>query len=65
MIGQMMHFPLTTNVIIEYGNRVFPHKEITSKLPDGSWHKYTYADMYVRTKKLADALVKKAGRETR
>ncbi len=61
MKGQMMHYPLTTNSIIEYGNRVFPHKEIISKLPDGSWHRYTYADMYARTKKLADALVNKLG----
>ena len=56
-----MHYPLTTNAIIEYGNRVFPHKEIISKLPDGSMHRYTYADMYLRTKKLASALVNKLG----
>jgi len=61
MKGQMMHYPLTTNVIIDYGNRVFPYKEIVSKLPDGTWHRYTYADMYKRTKKLANALVKKFG----
>jgi fatty-acyl-CoA synthase len=64
MKGQMMHYPLTTNSIIEYGNRVFPHKEIISKLPDGSWHRYTYADMYIRTKKLASALVSKLGVKT-
>jgi fatty-acyl-CoA synthase len=61
MQGLMMDFPLTTHAIIEYGNRVFPHKEIVSKLPDGSWHRYTYADMYGRTKKLAKALVQKLG----
>ena len=61
MKGQMMHYPLTTNSIIEYGNRVFPHKEIISKLPDGSMHRYTFAAMYARTKKLAAALVNKLG----
>ena len=61
MKGQMMHYPLTTSSIIDYGNRVFPYKEITSKLPDGSMHRYTYADLYSRTKKLADALVNKLG----
>jgi fatty-acyl-CoA synthase len=55
--GQMMQYPLTTNAIIDYSNRVFGHKEIVSKLPDGSWHRYTYADMYRRTKQLAAALV--------
>lgn len=61
MKGQMMNYPLTTNVIIEYGNRVFPYKEIVSKLPDGTMHRYTYYDMYKRTKKLANALVHKLG----
>lgn len=64
MKGQMMNYPLTTNVILEYGNRVFPNKEVITKLPDGSWHRYTYSDMYKRTKKLANALVNKCGIKT-
>lgn len=56
-----MDYPLTTNVIIEYGNRVFSRKEIVSKLPDGSWHRYTYGDMYKRTKQLSNALITKLG----
>lgn len=56
-----MNYPLTTNVIIEYGNRVFPYKEIVSKLPDGSWHRYTYSDFYKRTKKLSNAIINKLG----
>lgn len=56
-----MDYPLTTNIIIEYGNRVFSRKEIVSKLPDGSWHHYTYGDMYRRTKKLSNALLNKFG----
>ena len=61
MKGLMMDYPLTTNAIIEYGNRVFSRKEIVSKLPDGSWHRYTYGDMYKRTKKLSNALINKFG----
>ena len=57
LYGKMMHFPLTIHSIIEYGNRVFPHKEIISKMPDGSWHRYTNAVFYQRTKKLASALM--------
>jgi acyl-CoA synthetase (AMP-forming)/AMP-acid ligase II len=57
LYGQMMHFPLSIQSIIEYGNKVFPYKEIVSKMPDGSWHRYTYAAMYERTKKMASALV--------
>lgn len=61
LAGQMMQYPLTTNAIIDYGNRVFGHREIVSKLPDGSWHRYTYADMYKRAKQLASALLNQLG----
>lgn len=56
-----MNYPLTTHSIIEYGNRVFPHKEIVSKMPDGQWHRYKNADLYKRCKKLASALVQVLG----
>lgn len=61
MRGQIMNYPLTTNAIVEYGNRVFPHKEIISYLPDGSRHSYTFHDLYKRSKKLAHVLVEKLG----
>ncbi len=61
MNGLIMNYPLTTNTIVEYGNRAFPHREIVTKLPNGTWHRYTYADMYTRTKKLAAALTHKLG----
>jgi acyl-CoA synthetase (AMP-forming)/AMP-acid ligase II len=61
MKGLMMDFPLTTNLILEYGNRIYPDKEIMSWLPDGSKHKYNYASLYQRTKKLANALTRKLG----
>jgi acyl-CoA synthetase (AMP-forming)/AMP-acid ligase II len=61
MNGLMMNFPLTTNAILEYGSSVYGDKELVSKLPDGSWHRYTYADLYKRTKRLANALKNKLG----
>jgi len=61
LTGQMMNYPLTTHSIIEYGNRVFPHKEIISKMPDGQWHRYTYADLYKRSKRMASSLAKRLG----
>ena len=61
LLGQMMNYPLTTHSIIEYGNRVFPHKEIVSKMPDGQWHRYSNADLYKRTKRLASSLAGQLG----
>lgn len=61
MRGQMMNYPLTTNAIVEYGNRVFPHKQIVSYLPDGNRHSYTFHDLYIRSKKLAHVLVEELG----
>lgn len=58
-----MNFPLTTHAIIEYGNRVFPRKEVVSLMPDGQWHRYTNADLYRRSKKLASALIRRLGIE--
>ena len=61
MNGLMMTFDLTTNYILEYGNRVFSHKQIITKQPDGTTHKYSYGDMYKRTMKLGNALKNKLG----
>lgn len=61
MKGQIMSYQLTTNTILEYGNRVFPQQKIISHLPDQTRHEYTYADCYRRTKQLANALVDKLG----
>jgi fatty-acyl-CoA synthase len=58
LYGQMMKYPLTTHSIIEYGNRVFPHREIVSKMPDGTRHRYTFADLYQRSKKLSSSLIR-------
>ncbi len=58
MQGLMMDYQLTMDRILEHGNRQFPRKEIATMLPNGSMHRYTYADMYKRIKRLSKALVK-------
>ncbi|RME48582.1 MAG: fatty-acid--CoA ligase [Caldilineae bacterium] len=57
MQGLMMDYPLTVDRILEHANRLYPRKHIITKLPDGSFHRYTYADLYKRVKKLANVLV--------
>ncbi len=57
MQGLMMDYPLTLDRIIEHANQIYPHKGIATKLPDGSFHRYTYADFYKRVKRLANVLV--------
>jgi fatty-acyl-CoA synthase len=58
MRGLMMDYQLTLDRILEHANRMFPHKRIKTKLPNGSMHEYTYADLYKRTKKLGNVLEK-------
>ncbi len=54
--GQMMDYPLTMDRILEHANRLYPHKRIHTKLADGSFHQYTYADLYKRVKRLGNVL---------
>jgi fatty-acyl-CoA synthase len=54
----MMDYPLTIDRILEHAYRMFPHKQVSTKLPDGTMHRYTYADMYGRIKRLANVLGK-------
>lgn len=57
MDGLMMDYQLTLDRILEHANRMFAHKRIYTKLPDGSMHSYTYADFYKRVKRLGNVLV--------
>ncbi len=56
MQGLMMDYPLTMDRILEHANRLYPQKRITTGLPDGTVHRYTYTDLYRRSKRLASAL---------
>jgi fatty-acyl-CoA synthase len=55
MRGLMMDYPLTINLQLERANRLFPKKEVVTRTPTGL-HRYTYADLYKRTCRLANAL---------
>ena len=56
MDGLMMDFQLTLPAIMRRAETLFGSKEIVTRLPDKSFHRYTYADFVRRTKKLAVAL---------
>ncbi|WP_436345081.1 long-chain fatty acid--CoA ligase [Natronorubrum sp. FCH18a] len=52
----MMGVQLTLDKILERAVDLFPERELVTKLPDGSTHRYTYADAYGRICQLAHAL---------
>lgn len=54
--GLMQDFPLTIQHLFWRGERLFPEKEIVSKMPDGL-HRYTYREFAERTRRLAGALL--------
>lgn len=54
--GLMMESQLTTNAILRRAEMLFGHREIVTRLPDKSFHRYTYKDFVERAKKLAVAL---------
>ena len=58
MDGLMMDFQLTIPTLLRRAEAYFGEKEIVTRLPDKSFHRYTYADMVRRAKQLAVALDK-------
>jgi fatty-acyl-CoA synthase len=56
MNGLMMDYQLTIPTILRRAESFFGQKEIVSRLPDKSLHRYTYQDFAKRAKKLAVAL---------
>ncbi|ELY40442.1 long-chain fatty acid--CoA ligase [Natronorubrum tibetense] len=52
----MMSVQLTLDKLLERAVDLFPDRELVTKLPDGSTHRYTYADAYERICQLAHAL---------
>ena len=58
MDGLMMDFQLTIPTLLRRAETYFGEKEIVTRLPDKSFHRYTYADMARRAKQLAVALRK-------
>jgi fatty-acyl-CoA synthase len=62
MKGLMMDYELTLPPLLQRAEMLFGDKEIVTRLPDKSFHRYTYRDMAQRAKQLAVAL-QKAGLE--
>jgi fatty-acyl-CoA synthase len=56
MNGLMMDYQLTLPTILRRVEAYFGAKEVVTRLPDKSFHRYTYADMARRSKQLAVAL---------
>ncbi len=56
MDGLMMEFQLTLPAILRRAESIFARKEIVTRLPDKSLHRYTYAEFGRRARKLATAL---------
>lgn len=56
MKGLMMDYQLTLPTILRRAETFFGKKEIVTRLPDKSIHRYTYRDLARRAKKLAVAL---------
>ena len=52
----MMDVQLTVDSILDRAVDLFPDREIVTKRPDGSLHRYTYADLDRRVRTLANAL---------
>jgi fatty-acyl-CoA synthase len=58
MNGLMMDYQLTLPPILRRAETFFGEKEVVTRLPDKSFHRYTYRDMAGRAKQLAVALEK-------
>jgi fatty-acyl-CoA synthase len=52
----MMDYQLTLPTVLRRAENLYWHKQIVSRLPDKSIHRYTYTDLAARVKKLAVAL---------
>ena len=51
-----MNYPLTLAQILEHAHRIHGDKQVTTLLPDGTLHRYTYTALYARAKRLANAI---------
>lgn len=56
MNGLMMDYQLTIDSVMRRAETHFKHKEIVTRMPDRSFHRYSYADMAARAKRLSLAL---------
>jgi len=54
--GLMMDYQLNVPAILRRSDELFGDREIVTRLPDKSWHRYAYSDLTSRAKRLAVAL---------
>src|ERR671920_644613 len=54
--GLVQDFQLTLPYFLRRAEQLYGHREIVTRLPDKSFHRYTYSDFVARSKKLAVAL---------
>ncbi|HUT51030.1 MAG TPA: long-chain fatty acid--CoA ligase [Alphaproteobacteria bacterium] len=58
MLGLMQHHPLLVGSVIDYAARTFGEVEVVSRSIEGPITRSTYADIALRTRKLAQALIR-------
>jgi acyl-CoA synthetase (AMP-forming)/AMP-acid ligase II len=58
MFGQMQDSPLLVSQLIEHAATLYPEQIIASKTAEGHWHEYNYKEAALRSRKLAQALIR-------
>ncbi len=58
MQGLMQDWPLLVGKVFDHANTAHGEQEIVTRTVEGPIHRYTYRDAYVRSKKVAQALLK-------
>jgi fatty-acyl-CoA synthase len=61
MQGLIMDYQLNVPAILRRGEQLHAEKEIVTRLPDRSWHRYTYGEFGARARRLGAALRKELG----
>jgi fatty-acyl-CoA synthase len=56
MKGLMQDYQLTVPAVLRRAEALFGQKEVATRLPDRSFHRYTYADLVARARRFAAAL---------
>jgi fatty-acyl-CoA synthase len=59
--GLIMDYQLNVPAILRRAEQLHADKEIVTRLPDRTWHRYTYADFVPRARRLAAALRNELG----
>ncbi len=58
MFGQMQDSPLLVSQLIEHAATLYPEQVIATKTVEGHWHEYNYKEAALRSRKLAQALLR-------